>query len=398
MKKILLKIMEESKKISIEHIRNLLRGSGGKRTELNPNNQVPITPTPVADNKPKNNTENSKPPVEIVEVPYISKKQITRDVLEYFEMLSNNNSSSKDCALPFNVNLPNDINLISLSEAKKYEVLNLYPDGTIERIKKEYDIVTIIPFRGRKWHLEKTLETLMKAAKKVKSKIGFVVIENASSPTAEEMVKKFKGVEYRWLNSWDKIFNKCICHNVGTAISSSKFLHFHDCDLIVPENFYKIMEDSLSKSRAVQCFTSRRVNYLNEEATKDFFAGLDIDKIVSDEKSFNVGLYGAPGGSIAVERDLYLEVGGFDSHFFWAYSIEDNFFWKKLERKTSVLSMDNPKVELYHLWHPPGWGKNPLERFEQRIFVAFNQTHDPNQYFEKARQIYQETVNKIIKQ
>jgi hypothetical protein len=49
------------------------------------------------------------------------------------------------------------------------------------------------------------------------------------------------------------------------------------------------------------------------------------------------------------------------------------------------------------MWHPPGWGKNPLERFEQRIFNSFTQNLNPDPYFRKAREIYEETVNRIIK-
>jgi hypothetical protein len=109
------------------------------------------------------------------------------------------------------------------------------------------------------------------------------------------------------------------------------------------------------------------------------------------------GSPGAPGGSICLSRELFNKVGGFDPHFFWAYSIEDRFFWEKVEKFTKISTLESPKVDLYHLWHPPGWGKNPYERFEQRIFNLF-MSNGPGSanYIETSKNLYSELIKNYI--
>jgi predicted glycosyltransferase involved in capsule biosynthesis len=204
-------------------------------------------------------------------------------------------------------------------------------------------------------------------------------------------------VHYHWINSHSKIFNKCVCHNIGAALTKSKFIHFHDCDLLVPNNFYKALIDELNRNQAVQAFNGRRVNYLNEDSTKLYFDGLSINRILEDSRNYREGSPGAPGGSIALSRELFLKVGGFDPHFFWAYSIEDRFFWEKVEKYNHITTLENPKVELYHLWHPPGWGKNPYEGFERRIYQLFSSdAHGWQNYINTSVELYNILVEKFI--
>ena len=58
--------------------------------------------------------------------------------------------------------------------------------------------------------------------------------------------------------------------------------------------------------------------------------------------------------------------------------------------------MDDPSIELYHLWHPPGWGKNPYERFEARVYQFFENDTNYLAYIETAKNIYRKTMNLII--
>jgi hypothetical protein len=167
--------------------------------------------------------------------------------------------------------------------------------------------------------------------------------------------------------------------------------------LIVPTNFYELLIKEHENSNAVQCFTNRRVNYIDEKSSLEIFRGQRIDSIISNPRNFKVGTPGAPGGSISVSRDLFLKCGGFDSHFFWSYSIEDKFFWSKIEKYERVKGMNNPPIELFHLWHPPGWGKNPYERFEQRIYHSFESENNWEDYIRKSIDLYNKTINHIVK-
>ena len=330
-------------------------------------------------------------------IPYASTIEQTEEVKKYFSTLLENIDKKDDNGSPFICDISKPIVLNDLADSKKIEVMKIYHDKNIEKIKDEhFDIITVIPFRGRTMHLYKTLESLSDSAKNTSAKIGFLVVENSNKPIANDVVDIFDSTYYRWLDSKGKMFNKCLCHNVGAYISSSDILHFHDCDIVVPTDFYPEIIKSLERNQAVQCFTRRRVNYMVEDATKDILSGGDINKILKNYLSFSTGGDGAPGGSIALKRNLFEMVGGFDPHFFWGYSIEDAFFWKKISGITHIFSLDNPPIELFHLWHPPSWGKNPLEHFERNIYKKSEQNSEVTKYIEKAVGIYKEILSKIV--
>lgn len=327
-------------------------------------------------------------------------KQMQRfsdNVETYFKFIQEKHTNNTDNGSPFYVTLPpidNMININVISEIKKHEVLSLYQEKSIDRIEEEYDMITVIPFRNRHLHLDRIIDSLNQSRLNSFYKIGILVIENSISPLASDIVKKYDNCHYRWLDSKDKMFNKCICHNLGVYITNSKFVHFHDCDLIVPPNFYNKVMEGIRYSEAVQCFTKRRVNYLNEIPSKKIFDGAFLNDFTSDQVNYRIGNYGAPGGSIALTRDLFNRAGGFDSHLFWSYSIEDAFFWEKMKTFTDVAEIE---IELYHLWHPPAHGKNPHERFERKYYEVFSRMPDKNQYINTSKKIYNETMEYLTK-
>ncbi len=326
----------------------------------------------------------------------------SRNTQKYIQHLNETNKRGHEDSLPFFVNVPpiqGYFDLSVLADQKIHEVYRTYDQQSIEDLSdsQRYDFVTIIPYRGRYLHLNRTIESLVESANLTDKKICFLIIENSSEKTIDPKILQLPNVKYRHLKSNGKIFNKCICHNLGVAISNSDFVHFHDCDLIVPPNFYSTLFKEHENHNAIQCFTKRRVNYINESPSLRFFDGESIQSLISDDKNYRAGAAGAPGGSISLSRDLFLKCGGFDSHFFWAYSIEDKFFWRKVERFDPIKSLDDPAVELYHIWHPPGWGKNPYERFEQRIYQIFDSDRNWQNYINKSIELYQKSIEYLLK-
>ena len=275
---------------------------------------------------------------------------------EYFDFIKQRNSLFYEP--PFSVRItPDKIDLVDLSNKKKKEVIDIYRNSDINKIEDEFDIFTIIPFSNRILHLEKTVESLRESANKSNLSIGILIVENSYKSEASYISDKFDNTYYIWVNSDYKFFNKCLCHNIGSYITKSKYLHFHDCDILVQPEFYSNIENKfISGESAIQCFCKRRVNYINEENTLNFFNGQRTLKNIIDLLEYTEGKPGAPGGSIALTRELFNSVGGFDPHFFWEYSIEDAFFWKKTEHFSHIVSLDDPAVELYHMWHPASLG------------------------------------------
>lgn len=319
----------------------------------------------------------------------------------YFDEIHRLNSKGIDDKLPFFVSHPpiqGFFDLDTFANSKVQEVYNCFDGLKLDKIKNKYDIVTIIPFRNRSWHLEKTMSSLLESSKKLRKKIGFVIIEDSQNMLFDaSKYSKNKNVHYYWIDSKGIIFNKCFCHNIGAGLSDSTYLHFHDCDLIVPDNFYKVLYSELEKNPAVQCFSGRRVLYMDEPSTKYYYQTESLAHLETSPDSIRPGVPGAPGGSIALSRNIFDSVGGFDPHFFWAYSIEDRFFWEKVETLNRFTTLDDPKIDLYHLWHPPGWGKNPYERFEQRIYQIFSSDgNKARSYIEASKKLYTDLIKRYI--
>jgi hypothetical protein len=322
------------------------------------------------------------------------------NIEEYFEYISRRKNIDDEDTWPYILNpevYENYRNLSLLSSLRKIEVLNTYKPASIEKINHEYDLFTVIPFRSRYLHLEKTIESLLNSHKGENFSLGILVVENSEISIASSITSKFENVYYRWLDSGRKLFNKCICHNIGGGVTKSKFLHFHDCDLIVPPEFYKELYNKLTLGCVIQGFAQRRVNYINKSNSIKFFEGKSLEKIINSSKNYITGIKGASGGSIAISRSLFNQVGGFDSQLFWEFGPEDCFFWTKVEKIQPIVGLNNPLVELYHIWHPLNYGSNPFEVFDNKVYEIFKNMDSHDEYRETARLVYEEINDYLIK-
>jgi len=80
---------------------------------------------------------------------------------------------------------------------------------------------------------------------------------------------------------------------------------------------------------------------------------------------------GAPGGSLYLHRDRYLDVGGHDPNFCWGYGPEDSFFLHKLAQFEEIAYADEPPIEMIHLWHPPAASTNPFRESMDILIKGF---------------------------
>jgi predicted glycosyltransferase involved in capsule biosynthesis len=161
----------------------------------------------------------------------------------------------------------------------------------------------------------------------------------------------------------------------AVAAPKSSYYLFHDVDCLVQTTFFNNLLENLSRSTrgATQTFFGRRLLYLNDLATiLAFDKKLDIDDLDKDTPGILTGKPGAPGGSIIVDRDTFIKVGGYDDELFVGYSPEDRFFWNKLELFTQVGSAENPPIEMFHMHHPPMHRTNPHREKLAVIWSTFS--------------------------
>ncbi len=231
-----------------------------------------------------------------------------------------------------------------------------------------YDINFLIPARGRLEFASTMYDSFKAACVNSNLKITYTVIEHSDIPLHIKFCKN-ENINYIWINSSEGLFNKCLCYNMGVFYSQkAKSYIFHDIDCLIQTDFFKKLFENVKNKNAtaIQCFTGRRVLYLNTEMTKrvvkkEFL--IDNLNIKLPEVDYpRMGgkiMIGAPGGSIYVERDLFFEVGGYDAEMFLANSPEDIFFWTKIDTINKMHISDNPPIEIYHMYHEPTWMNNP---------------------------------------
>lgn len=246
--------------------------------------------------------------------------------------------------------------------------------------KEFFDVSVIIPVRNRENFLEPLYKSFIDAVDKSGLKVDFTVVEHSENPQHSKFCKKNK-INYFWIKSNpDELFNKCLAHNIGAIYSSkSKHLLFHDIDCLVQSDFFVRLLENIEnkKARAIQNFTERRVLYLNQELTNRVIAGefnVDDLSLKLDEVNLPV-FFGAPGGSITIERDLFFEIGGYDPELFLANSPEDAFFWEKVDSVDKMHISDEPNIELYHMHHTPTWMNNPRIKEMEDINNKFKSLH-----------------------
>lgn len=235
----------------------------------------------------------------------------------------------------------------------------------IQNPDEEYDINFLIPVRNRIEFAQPMFESFLNAQKKSLLKITYTIVEHSVNPEHSKFCKN-NNLNYIWIPSNDKdLFNKCLCFNLGVFLNkNSKNFIFHDIDCLIQSDFFinLVKNIEIKKCRAIQCFTDRRVLYLTEKLTSDV-----INKKISVD-DLNVNLsdvhyplqFGAPGGSLMINRDVFFDAGGYDPELFAGNSPEDAFFWTKANLITPIEISNNPIIEIYHMNHRPTYYDNPF--------------------------------------
>ncbi len=231
---------------------------------------------------------------------------------------------------------------------------------------REVDISIIIPVYGRtefnhvvSQHFKTAIEKINSTNTYADFKVSLTFVEHSPDIAHAHLCKASEWVNHIWIPMQGP-FNKCRCFNVGALFSNkAKIYLFHDSDIIVPAHFFidLMLNFNHGHQDALQAFTGRRVIYCHPDLTNRIIAGSDhIYNAYPGSREVDVGVAGAKGGSMAVKKDMFFKVGGFDEEFS-EYSVEDAFFYDKLALMGNIGSADYPPIELVHLFHNPSYNR-----------------------------------------
>ncbi len=229
------------------------------------------------------------------------------------------------------------------------------------------DISIVIPIMGRGNQIKPLTKSFRNSFKQLKNKkYSLTFVEHDETPNNKNLITS-TGANYIFIKREPgERFNKCLAMNVGSLIIKSKYYLFHDVDLLVKNDFFKnifLNLERMDNNKVLHPISNKRVIYLNNEKSEMVRNNIiDINEINDDDikpyekfihKDIMYGNIGAPGGSMFISSELFFKVGGYDDSFFSGYSPEDDFFWRKVETFEKINSCNDPKNEVFHLYHEP---------------------------------------------
>ncbi len=236
----------------------------------------------------------------------------------------------------------------------------------------------IIPCLGRKENLIPTLRRLQTIDVPSEGYLPRIcIVEHSPYPELERIATEYQ-CEYLWifLDPRDNTlpigqFNKALCYDKAFLFGSpAEWYLFHDNDVLVPRDFWARLDKNVerAKTKFIQPYTHRSLLNTIPEIAQRLRENVNLaDQGVTQEMIYPI-VEGAPGGSLYLHRQRYLEVGGHDPNFFWGYGPEDKFFFEKVKLFEPIAYADDPPIEMIHLWHHNAASNNPF-RFQMDWFV-----------------------------
>jgi hypothetical protein len=140
-------------------------------------------------------------------------------------------------------------------------------------------------------------------------------------------------------------YSRSWAFNVGARAARGRLLAFHDGDMLVPERY----------AAELVAVARRGYEVINLKRFVFYLAARETDRASKGE-----GLGGVPervvqnlegGGSVAVDRDTFFDLGGFDEAFI-GWGGEDNEFWERSAARTVWPWGYVPLVHLHHADQP----------------------------------------------
>lgn len=215
------------------------------------------------------------------------------------------------------------------------------------------EVSFIIGHRGLA-RLPHLLLTLQSIAAQRRVTFECIVVEQSSTPEVQSALPAWVRYVHTPLPQADMPYCRSWAFNVGAQVSRGKLLVLHDNDLLVPRDYAAQLTKRFDEGDEV-INLKRFIFYLSETNTGRMLA---TQQLLLNEAPEVIMQNAQGGGSIAIGRDAYFAVGGFDESFV-GWGGEDNEFW---ERATTRRLWPYGYLPLVHLWHAAQPGKHDAQR------------------------------------
>ena len=265
----------------------------------------------------------------------------------------------------------------------------------------------VIPTYGRGYNLECVIRRFKMIEKPVEGySPPIMIVEHSPNAEFEEYCKK-ENIEYLWFyldiqnpNTPIGQFNKALCYDKAFLFGEkADWYLFHDNDVLVPHTFWALLDANCAraKTKFIQPYTHRCLLGLKEHIAPAFRKDLTLVDKPIDPKDYNEIMEGAPGGSLYLHRDRYLEVGGHDPNYCWGWGPEDAFFFFKVKLFEPIAYADDPQIEMVHLYHPSAASNSIFHSSMEMLIRGYfmrQSKEDLQGYFHSKKELFQIYLNR----
>jgi hypothetical protein len=203
-------------------------------------------------------------------------------------------------------------------------------------------ISVLIGHRGME-RLPLLLTTIKSIASQIDVNLECIIIEQDTIPRIKEYLPDWVGYLFLQTNTDLSCYNRSAGFNLGAAYAKGEILLLHDNDMLVSKTYCRDILRLVDKGfEALN--TKRYVFYLKASHSKRILDS--IQEITTEPPEYIVQNLEA-GGSMAITKKAYMQIGGMDEEFI-GWGGEDIEFWNRCSLLNRWIWGYEPVI---HLWH-----------------------------------------------
>ncbi len=215
----------------------------------------------------------------------------------------------------------------------------------------------VIGHRGLE-RLPQLLLTLQSIGAQRNASVECIVVEQSSASEIETHLPPWVRYAHTPIPLADMPYCRAWAFNVGARMARGNVVVLHDNDMLVPREYAS--EIALRSADGYEVLNLKRfIFFLGEEETR----GVLFSRVPAIASPEVIMQNAEGGGSVAMTREAYFRVGGFDESFL-GWGGEDNEFW---ERAKTCRMWPFGYLPIVHLWHTNQNGKYERERTTARL-------------------------------
>lgn len=201
----------------------------------------------------------------------------------------------------------------------------------------------IIPHRGQA--RETLLQTVIRSIASLPGEVECIVVEQDRERRLGPLPGNTRYV-FAPHPSGSADWNKCYAFNAGARAARGKILICHDGDLLVPQGYSSEIHRLLTERGKPVAFPQRFLFYLQQSTTQEIVRScLTAPLATAIPEAVKQNWV---GGTLAITRQAYFDLGGFDERF-TGWTGEDTEFH---DRCLTLDGWFHGYIPFIHLWHP----------------------------------------------